>query len=199
MIWQIENDGTNASDHIEMSGFYASSIISYGNDSSGRLHLMRHLVIPTLRVQPNVTQSSFSHNFNNSDFTITVNNKKAVEYPKEISIKGNLKITSFSDFDTEITREFLPAVNQPALIEIIHICNNSDRVQKYKVTAKKYSKTTNAFWCVGEKITAESSVVLIHNSEHRQTAVADIPYSQRKTAVFIVFIMLIRTKFLIFQ
>lgn len=25
VIWQIENDGTNASDHIEMSGFYASS------------------------------------------------------------------------------------------------------------------------------------------------------------------------------
>ncbi len=24
VIWQIKNDGTNASDHIEMSGFYAS-------------------------------------------------------------------------------------------------------------------------------------------------------------------------------
>ncbi len=140
VIWQIKNDGANTSDHIEMSGFYASAIISYGNDSNGRLRLMRHLVIPTLRVQPNVTQSSFSHNFNNSDFTIMVNNKKAVEYPTEISIKGNLKITSSSEFNTEITREFLPAVNQPALIEIIHICNNSDRVQNIKLQQKSIPK-----------------------------------------------------------
>lgn len=159
VVWKIKEDGTNATDHIEMSGFYASAIISYGNDSNGRLRLMKHLIIPTLRVQPNVTQSSFSHNFKNSDFTVTVNNEKVFEYPKEISIKGNLKITSLSDFNTEITREFLPAVNQPALIETIHIFNNSNIVQKYKVTANKYSKTTNAFWCVGEKITAESSVL----------------------------------------
>lgn len=159
VIWQIKKDGVNASDYIEMSGFYASAIISYGNDSNGRLRLMKHLIIPTLRVQPNVTQSSFSHNFKNSDFTIAVNNKKIFEYPKEISIKGNLKITSFADFNTEITREFLPAVNQPALIESIHIFNKSDHIQNYKITAHKYSKATNAFWCVGGKITAESSVL----------------------------------------
>lgn len=159
VIWQIRKDGINVSDHIEMSGFYASSIISYGNDSHGRLRLMRHLVVPTLRVQPNVTQSSFSHNFSNSAFTVTVNNKRVSEYPQEISIKGELKIISFSDFNTTITREFLPAVNQPALIEIIHIFNNSDCPQKYKVAAKKYSKVMNSFWCIGEKITAESSVL----------------------------------------
>lgn len=159
VIWEIKKDGINASDHLEMSGFYASSIINYGNDNNGRLRLMKHLIVPTLRVQPNVTQSSFSHNFKGSDFTVTVNNKKTVEYPTEISIKGNLKITSSADFNTKIIREFLPAVNQPALIEIIHIFNHSDNTQNYKISAYKYSKATNAFWCVGEKITAESSVL----------------------------------------
>lgn len=76
VIWQIKKDGVNTSDHIEMSGFYASAIICYGNDKNSRLRLMKHLTVPTLRVKPNVTQSSFSHNFKNSDFTITVNNKK---------------------------------------------------------------------------------------------------------------------------
>ena len=159
VIWQIKKDGVNTADHIEMSGFYASAIISYGNDKNGRLRLMKHLTVPTLRIQPNATSSSFSHNFNDDNFTVTVNDKKAIEYPNEISIKGNLKITSSTDFDTEITREFLPAVNQPALIEIIHVFNKSKSVRNCKITAHKYSKSTNAFWCVGEKITAESSVL----------------------------------------
>lgn len=159
VIWQIKKDGVNTADHIEMSGFYASAIISYGNDKNGRLRLMKHLTVPTLRIQPNATSSSFSHNFNDDNFTVTVNDKKAIEYPNEISIKGNLKITSSTDFDTEITREFLPAVNQPALIEIIHIFNKSKSVRNCKITAHKYSKSTNALWCVGEKITAESSVL----------------------------------------
>lgn len=159
VIWQIEKDGTNAADHIEMSGFYSSAIISYGNDKKGKLRLMKHLIVPTLRVQPNVTQSSYSHNFKGSNFAIKVNNKKISEYPKTISIKGNLKITSVADFNTQITREFLPAVNQPALIEIIDIFNNSANTEKYTVNAQKYSSATDAFFCVDGKITAESTVL----------------------------------------
>lgn len=57
VIWQIKKDGVNTADHIEMSGFYASAIISYGNDKNGRLRLMKHLTVPTLRIQPNATSS----------------------------------------------------------------------------------------------------------------------------------------------
>lgn len=71
-----------------MAGFYASSIISYGKDNRGKLKLMKHLVVPTLRVQPNVTQSSFSYNFGASPAVIKVNHRFVSEYPKEIKLKA---------------------------------------------------------------------------------------------------------------
>ena len=39
VIWDVKKDGCGVSDHIEMAGFYSSSIISYGNDKAGRLRL----------------------------------------------------------------------------------------------------------------------------------------------------------------
>ena len=36
--------------HIEMAGFFCSSIISYGHDPDLRLKLMRHVIFPTLRL-----------------------------------------------------------------------------------------------------------------------------------------------------
>ncbi len=124
VVWNIGTEKECCADHIEMSGFYSSSILSYSRDKKGRLRLMKHLIVPTLRVQPNVTQSSFCFNFNFSPADIKVNHKAVKEYPMEISVKGNLKINSSTDTDVGIIREFLPAVNQPALIEVINISNN---------------------------------------------------------------------------
>lgn len=159
VIWDIAKDGRCVSDHIEMSGFYVSAIVSYGNDSRGRLRLMRHLTFPSLRLQPNLTASSFSHNFKNDSAYIKIGREHIQEYPQSVSIKGSLKITSGTDCDTVIVRELLPAVNQMAFIEIVTVHNASDHSQSYTVGADDCSKTTNAFWCVGEKITAQSTVV----------------------------------------
>ncbi len=158
VIWDIKKDGCNLSDHIEMAGFYSSSIISYGNDEAGRLRLMRHLTVPTLRYQPNLTGSSFSHNFVGDSFSLKANGSKLVEYPKRITIKGNLKITSQADEETKVIRELVPAVNYGALIEIVTIINTSKAAKKYEVCADKYSKVTNGFWCIGGEITAGCSV-----------------------------------------
>lgn len=75
VVWNIGDESCACADHIEMAGFYASSIISYGKDNRGKLKLMKHLVVPTLRVQPNVTQSSFSYNFGASPAVIKVNHR----------------------------------------------------------------------------------------------------------------------------
>lgn len=158
-VWDIKKDGNGVSDHIEMAGFYASAIISYGSSNSGMLRLMKHVTFPALRVQPNLTGSSFSHNFGKDVFSVSANEILLKEKPEEISIKGNLKITSITQADTKITREFLPAVNQAALIEVINVYNCSDKPQRYSVNAVKYSKETDSFWCIGGKITAESTVV----------------------------------------
>ena len=64
VIWDIAKDSGKATDHIEMAGFYASAIISYGKNKDGELKLMKHLTVPTLRFKPDLTESSFSHNFN---------------------------------------------------------------------------------------------------------------------------------------
>lgn len=160
VVWDIKKDGYCVSDHIEMAGFYSSAIISYGNDSKGRLRLMKHLTVPSLRFQPNLTGSSFSHNFKDDTFFIDVNSKTITEeYPKTISIKGNLKIISDADCETQIVREFLPAVNQRALIEIIEVVNKSDKQQAYNVCADKYTKSVNEFWCVNTKIIVGCSVL----------------------------------------
>lgn len=165
VIWDIAKDGNNVSDHIEMSGFYSSSIISYSNDKDGRLRIMKHFIVPTLRLEPNLTHSSFSHNFKNTDPVITANGRKICEYPQKISIKGNLKIKSDTQCKTTVTREFLPCVNQRALIEIITVKNNSDTAERYSVDAKKYSKITDKFWCIGGEITAGYSVLFTNKFE----------------------------------
>ncbi|MDE5983926.1 MAG: hypothetical protein K2H13_01555 [Eubacterium sp.] len=159
VVWNIKKDGYSVSDHIEMAGFLASAIISYGNDKEGRLRLMRHLTVPTLRFKPNLTGSSFSHNFSGDCAVIKANGKRIYEYPEQISIKGNLKITSNADFGTKTVRELLPAVNQCALIEVITVSNISGIACNYEVSTKGYSRKTNDFWCIGGSITSECSVV----------------------------------------
>lgn len=116
---------------------------------------MKHLVVPTLRVQPNVTQSSFCYNFTSSPADIKVNNKAVKEYPKEISVKGNLKINSLTNTAIGIIREFLPAVNQPALMEVIHICNNSSEDCNVEINLKPFSKKLNSRFCIGGTITVK--------------------------------------------
>lgn len=156
VVWNISEEKGACSDHIEMSGFFASAIISYGKDKNNRLRLMKHLIVPTLRTQPNVTQSSFSYNFNSSPDDIKVDGKSVIEFPKEISIKGNLKITSATDSQIYITREFLPAVHKPALIEIVTLCNNTCDDCKVVYNAESLKGSLNSFFCVGKKITAKA-------------------------------------------
>ncbi|MDE5671543.1 MAG: hypothetical protein K2I14_08830, partial [Eubacterium sp.] len=155
VVWNIGKETGSCADHIEMAGFYSSSIISYGRNNKGRLRLMKYLVVPTLRVQPNVTQSSFCYNFTSSPADIKVNNKAVKEYPKEISVKGNLKIHSLTNTAVGVIREFLPAVNQPALIEVIHICNNSSEDCNVEISLKPFSKNLNSRFCIDGAITAK--------------------------------------------
>lgn len=168
VIWNIASDGVGVSDHIEMAGFYVSAIISYGSDENGELRLMRHITVPSLRLKPNLTSSSFSHNFSSDTFSVTQNGKRIAEIPDKIIIKGSLKIVSHSSCNTEITRELLPAVNEPAFIEKITVKNCSDGVQKYVVSAKAYVKKAPDFICIGGNIFAATSVCFDSNFERSQ-------------------------------
>lgn len=170
VVWDIKKDGANVADHIEMAGFYAAAIISYGTDNDGKLRLAKHVTFPALRLKPNLTSASFCYNFTKID-EIKADGKVISEYPEKITVKGNLKIASATNCGLSVTREFIPAVNQPALIEIVTVKNTSEKTAMCEITAKKCSKKTAAHRCVGNSITAGGTVLFsdrFEKSNNRQ-------------------------------
>ena len=129
--------------HIEMSGFYCSSIISYGHDNSGCLKIMRHTVFPTLRMYPNKTHSSQDNNFHG--VTFEVDNKKLPEKVKRFIFNGILTIETVIG-DISVKRELFTAPDAPCLIEKITVKNDSSKSvtvrcinnDKEFVTPKRY-------------------------------------------------------------
>lgn len=132
-------------DHIEMSGFYVSGIVSYGVDAEGKLNLNRHVVFPGLRKIPNDTRGSLSHNFPLSISAIIKVDGQEIqtEYPRRISIKGFLEITSRTNEGLEIVRRLLPAVNSPALIEKVTLRNNTEERLEVEVNSPMYRHMTD--------------------------------------------------------
>lgn len=129
--------------HIEMSGFYCSSIISYGHDNSGCLKIMRHTVFPTLRMYPNKTHSSQDHNFHG--VTFKVNNKKLSEKVKRFIFNGILTIETYCG-DISVKRELFTAPDAPCLAEKITVTNSGSNTvtvncinnDKEFITPKRY-------------------------------------------------------------
>lgn len=129
--------------HIEMSGFLCSSIISYGYDKTGKLLIMRHVTFPTLRCYPNDTHSSLSYNFNGVTFVI--DSADAKEIVEKITFDGILRIYTRSG-EVSFVRELFTSRNNPCLAERITVTNNGEKSVNVAVknndgeviTAKKY-------------------------------------------------------------
>lgn len=112
--------GEAYANHIEMSGFYCSSIISYGVDSSGILQMMRHVVFPALRLYPNQTHSSLDHNFNG--VSLKINGEAAAETAHRFVFDGILHIDSRCG-EIEIDRSVFTARNSQACVELLRLTN----------------------------------------------------------------------------
>ncbi|NLL56643.1 MAG: hypothetical protein GX242_05480 [Clostridiales bacterium] len=110
-------------DHIEMSGTYASAIISYGQDAKKRLRIFRHVTFPSLRLKHDMTTSSVCHNFTKEPKILVngvmVNN----ETLERVYIKGNLELTSNFKNGLRIVRSEIISKNYEALIEKTTITN----------------------------------------------------------------------------
>ena len=63
LIWQV-GKGQVHTDDIEISGFYADEIISYGVKEDGSLHLAQSFYFPTLRTIPNDTHATYHFDLN---------------------------------------------------------------------------------------------------------------------------------------
>lgn len=107
---------TPHSNHIEMSGFYCSSIISYHVYKDCDFELYRFAVFPSLRVNPNNTHGSLCEAFDGVQMSF----KGQKEKLKSIEFDGILKFNSKLG-NAKICRSLFPAVSKKALIEEISI------------------------------------------------------------------------------
>ena len=139
ITWHVTK-GQSHTDHIEMSGLQASSIIKYGVDDNGELTLTKRLVLPMLRTIPNNTHASLRINFDNpNDLVLTANGVVVKEYPRSFTLNGTLIIQSSTNGQLEMKRTLFPSVDKPALIEKITLKNTSNFACNLEI--KNNSKT----------------------------------------------------------
>lgn len=132
--------GEEYANHVEMSGFFASSIISYGVDRAGNLRMLRHVVYPTLRLYPNQTHNSLDWNFNG--VALKVNGKEKLETVSRFVFDGNLHIYG-SCGSLDVEREIFTARNAQACVEILRISNNGDHTAKVEILNRDLDLTTS--------------------------------------------------------
>lgn len=145
IVWSIKNDAYLPHyDHIEMTGFNVSGIISYGVDETGLLRMNRHIVFPSLRMIPNETRGSLTHNFPSSISSfIKVNGQKITkEYPYSIEINGFLTINSRTETGVLIRRTLFPAMDQKAFIERFDLVNMKEQLMSVEIISPDYSEAT---------------------------------------------------------
>lgn len=103
-------------DHIEMSGFHVSVILTYGV-KSGSLVLKYHLVFPMLRTIPNDTHASLAYEFNHSDFPdVLVSSTPVKESPLRFDLNGFLTNESKTG-EIRVEHRIYPSVDKAAVIE----------------------------------------------------------------------------------
>lgn len=126
--------------HIEMTGFEMSSIISYRIDKNCRLKMYIFSVFPQIRVIPNETRGSLSAHFKNVDIRVR-NTKKTVS---KVIFDGILKFEEQSG-GVKIFHEFSPGYDKKALIEKIKVTNDS--AQAKRISVKNHSVTRKIGKC----------------------------------------------------
>ena len=151
--WQLIDDGGIAwhvnkndshMDHIEMSGFYVSSIVHYGVED-GVLNQKVHLVFPMLRTIPNDTHASLAHIFKKEDFdAIKVDGQAIEETPNTFSIKGILEYQSSTVQGVEVKHQLFPSTDLPVFIDKIEIKNTSKETVKVELPKGEYTHLTDA-------------------------------------------------------
>ena len=116
--------------HLEMAGFYAASIISYGADSSGNLRIMRHVAFPSLRMYPNLTGSHLDYNF--KGITFSINQKPAREKAIRFEFDGILHLfTDLSGIEAEHC--IFTAPNRKACVERVRLCNATGKAARVQI------------------------------------------------------------------
>ena len=141
--WNVKNDDTHM-DHIEMSGFYLSSIVHYGVEK-GKLAQRTHLVFPMLRTIPNDTHASLAHEINSEDIPkIKVDGTILKEFPNQFHHNGILSFRSKTNTGIEVKHQLFPSRDLPVFIDKIELSNVSDKTITIEIPKIEYTHTTDA-------------------------------------------------------
>lgn len=153
--WDLKNEKLPIVDHIELSGFKSSHIISYRVDKEGRPEVFKHCAYPSLRMNPNVTSGSFSHNYENVTPTVEVDGKLLQEKTEYIDIKGKLIFSNITDSNVRIIRTFYPCVYTPGLVENIQVINVGKEDIRIKLNLPEYSVIADRKVCFHSQFVSE--------------------------------------------
>lgn len=130
----FNDDNVNPhSNHIEMSGFFCSAIISYRVQENKNFEIYRFVSFPSLRVNPNNTHGTLCRAFNGIEFSKDNKNEKI----KAVEFNGILSfISAFNGI--KIHRDIFPASNSKALIESITVDCKKDTKLNVKNACEKH-------------------------------------------------------------
>lgn len=123
---------TPHSNHIEMSGFFCSAIISYRVMPDRSFELYRFAVFPSVRINPNDTHGSLCEVFDGVDISAEASSEKL----NSIEFDGILTFNSMLG-NTAVRRSVFPAVSKKALIEEIRLECESDICITVKGVSRK--------------------------------------------------------------
>ncbi|MDF2800734.1 MAG: hypothetical protein K0S61_637 [Anaerocolumna sp.] len=163
IVWRVK-EGIKHYDNLEMSGFGADYIVTYGADEEGKLYLVRYCVYPTLRTIPNDTHGSFQLEIENEKIPhIQVNGKSVTEQATQFEINGVLTAYSLVGEGIEVKRIFYPSSKEKCNIEKIKIQNNSKKEIQISLSQAdrsihSYGRGTKGVYIVEVSHDAKSSV-----------------------------------------
>ncbi len=141
--WEVKENDSHL-DHIEMSGFYISSIVHYGV-KDGKLKQNVHLVFPMLRTIPNDTHASLAYNIDIANIPkIKIDGNIIEENPNTFYLKGKLCYQSKTPEGVEIKHQLFPSTDQPVFIDMIEIINTSPNAVEIEIPKINIFDTTDA-------------------------------------------------------
>lgn len=136
VIFTPEKDKLPHHNHIEMTGFEASTIVSYKVDEKKRLKLYTFCVFPQIRVIPNETRGSLTRRFHNAQFRL----QNASAEVTEIRFDGILKIKEQAG-SVEICRRLTAARSKQAVLEEITVKNTGTTTEAFTLKTDKPQRT----------------------------------------------------------
>lgn len=141
--WNVKASDSHM-DHIEMSGFYVSSIVHYGV-TNGSLNQKIQLVFPMLRTIPNDTHASLAHEIEYKSLgQIKVNGKAIEEKPDKFYIDGLLSYQSKTPEGIEIKHFLFPSTDDAVFLDKIEIRNTGSQTVSIEIPPVEYTHITDA-------------------------------------------------------